>query len=433
MHILISTFGTHGDMQPFIALGIGLQAAGHTVTVCTSAEYQPLVEMYNLQYAFMDNTLLDLSRALLEGRGNTRAVMGQMGPAMQRTIEDEWRAAQAFKPDVIVYHPKMLGSYHIAEKLSIPLIMAIPLPCYTPTRAFPHPFLANVRLGGWFNQLSYRLIGLSSAMFIGMTNRFRTRMLGLQPQRRFADMLTRADGTPVPILYPYSPALLPAPPDFPAHVHVTGTWFLDRPAAWQPDSALEQFLEAGPAPVYVGFGSMSGKRAGERAQIVLKALASIGQRGLLARGWGGLNVRELPSTVHAVDAAPHDWLFPRMAAVVHHGGAGTTAAGLRAGKPTVICPFLGDQPFWGSLVHARGLGPAPLSQRQLTTPRLAAAIEEAVSNVGMQQRAAELGSQIRAEDGVAIAVDQIERLARGLGGVPAAPESLRELLNKSAR
>jgi sterol 3beta-glucosyltransferase len=146
MRILISTFGTQGDMQPFIALGIGLRASGHTVTVCTSAEYQSLVEMHDLQYAFMGNSLLDLSRALLEGRGNTRAVVRQMAPAMQRTIDDEWRAAQAVRPDLIVYHPKMLGSYHIAEKQGIPLVMAIPLPCYTPTRAFPHPFFATC---GW--------------------------------------------------------------------------------------------------------------------------------------------------------------------------------------------------------------------------------------------------------------------------------------------
>jgi sterol 3beta-glucosyltransferase len=408
MHILISTFGTQGDLQPFIALGAGLRAAGHTVTMCTSAEYQALVEMHGLQYAFMDNALLDLSRALLEGRGNTRAVMPQMGPAMQRTIDDEWRAAQAVKPDAIVYHPKMLGSYHIAEKFGIPLLMAIPLPCYTPTRAFPHPFMANVRLGGAFNQLSYRLIGLSSAMFSGITNRFRTRILGLPPQRRFADMLVRSDGTPVPMLYPYSPTLLPVPADFPPHVHVTGSWFLDRPSTWRPDPALEAFLEAGPAPVYVGFGSMSGKQAAQRAQMVLQALAETGQRGVLARGWGGLAATEVPDTIQLIDAAPHDWLFPRMAAVVHHGGAGTTAAGLRAGKPTVICPFLGDQPFWGKVVHARGAGPKPIPQRHLTAARLTTAIGTAVHDVGMRERAITLGAQIRAENGVTNAVAIIE-------------------------
>jgi sterol 3beta-glucosyltransferase len=417
MHILISTFGTQGDIQPFIALGKGLLAAGHVVTVCTSAGYRALVEAHGLGYALMDNMLLDLSRALLAGRGNILALIRQIGPAMRRTIDDEWRAAQAIRPDAIVYHPKMLGSYHIAEKLDIPLVMAIPLPCYTPTCAFPHPFLATLRLGGRFNRLSYRLVGLSSAMFTGMTNPFRARTLGLPPQRRFADLLVRRDGSPVPILYPYSPALLPVPADFPPYVHVTGAWFLERPAEWRPNRALEQFLDAGPPPVYVGFGSMIGKQAASRAQIVLEALRQTGQRGLLAQGWGGLEATGLSDDVQLIDAAPHDWLFPRMAAVVHHGGAGTTAAGLRAGRPTIICPFLGDQPFWGKLVHARGVGPQPISQHQLTAPRLAAAISAVVQDESMRRRAAELGARMQGEEGVANAVEVIGRLVHSPNGV----------------
>jgi sterol 3beta-glucosyltransferase len=418
MHILISTFGTQGDIQPFIALGKGLMTARHRVTVCTSEDYRQLVEAHGLGYAFMDNALLDLSRALLDGQGNTLAVMRQMRPAMQRTIDDEWRAVQAIQPDAIIYHPKMLGSYHIAEKLDIPLVLAIPLPCYTPTQAFPHPFFATLRLGGRFNRLSHQLVGLSSAMFTGMTNRFRTRTLGLPPQRRFADLLVRADGTPVPLFYPYSPTLLPVPADFPPHVHVTGTWPLDRLATWRPDAALEQFLASGPPPVYVGFGSMSGKQAAGRARIVLEALDQAGQRGLLARGWGGLEATGLPDTVQLIDAAPHDWLFPRMAAVVHHGGAGTTAAGLQAGRPTVICPFLGDQPFWGTLVHARGVGPQPIPQWRLTVPRLAAAMSAAVNDREMRQRAAALGAHMQAEDGVANAVGVIEQVVRRSVAIP---------------
>jgi sterol 3beta-glucosyltransferase len=409
MHILISTFGTQGDIQPFVALGKGLLSAGYTVSICTSEDYRALVESHGLGYAFMDNALLDLSRAILDGQGRSTAVMRQMGPAMQRTIEDEWQAAQRIQPDAIIHHPKMLGSYHIAEKLGIPLIMAIPMPLYTPTRAFPTPFMGNARLGGWFNRFSYQLFGLTSAMFRGMTNRFR-KTLDLPAQRRFADMLVRADGTPVPVLYPYSPALLPIPADFPPHVHVTGTWFLDRPTSWQPDPKLEQFLQAGPPPVYIGFGSMGGKQAASRARIALDALTQTGQRGLLARGWGGLDVGNLPAHVFVIDEVPHDWLFPQVAAVVHHGGAGTTAAGLRAGRPTVICPFLGDQPFWGKLVHQRGVGPQPIPQRQLTTSRLAAAISAAVNDQAIRQRAADLGERMRAEDGVGTAVAVIKHL-----------------------
>ncbi|MDQ2995642.1 MAG: glycosyltransferase [Chloroflexota bacterium] len=165
---------------------------------------------------------------------------------------------------------------------------------------------------------------------------------------------------------------------------------------------------------------MSGKHAAHRAQIVLDALAETGQRGLLARGWGGLAATEVPDNVQLIDAAPHDWLFPRTTAVVHHGGAGTTAAGLRAGKPTVICPFLGDQPFWGTLVHARGVGPEPIPQRRLTAARLAAAIHTAIQDSEIQQRAAALGARISAEDGVANAIAIIEQVVHQSDGRAAA-------------
>jgi sterol 3beta-glucosyltransferase len=157
---------------------------------------------------------------------------------------------------------------------------------------------------------------------------------------------------------------------------------------------------------------MGAAGAADRARVVLEALARTGQRGVLALGWGGLRAGRLPDTVLATEAAPHDWLFPQVAAVVHHGGAGTTAAGLRAGRPTVVCPFLGDQPFWGAVVHARGVGPRPIPQRRLTAGRLAAAVAAAVHDPDLRRRAAALGARIRAERGVATAVDAIERIVR---------------------
>lgn len=408
MKTLISTFGTHGDVQPFLALGQGLRAHGHTVAVCTSASYRPTIEALGLQYAAMSDTMLNLTKALLDGSEKALAVMRRMGPAMRAMVEEEWQAARAFAPDLLVYHPKMLGSYHIAEKLGIPLVMAIPLPFYTPTRAFPNPFFAGLRLGGWANQASFRLMSVTGGMYSGMTNRFRKETLGLAPLRRFADQLVTRAGAPIPILYPYSPHLLPVPADFPPHVHVTGSWFLEAATPWEPPAALTAFLQAGPPPVYVGFGSTGGRGAEQRARIVLDALAQAGQRGVLARGWGGLATGALPNTAYALDEAPHDWLFPRMAAVVHHGGSGTTAAGLRAGKPTVICPSFGDQPFWGRLVAERGLGPEPIPQLKLSASRLAEAIRTAATDPAMGQRAAALGEQIRAEDGVGNAVAILE-------------------------
>lgn len=405
MRILISTFGTRGDIQPFVALGKGLQAAGHLVTVCTPASFRPFVEASALGYAYADNEFVALSQQGLQAQSiRERVTVGKRFPSVIRgMLDEEWRAAQALRPDAIIYHTKSLGSYHIAEKLGIQQILALPLPA-TPTSDFPYPFFAGLNLGKMFNRFTYRLIALASAMWAGTTNDFRVKTLGLPPLSRFADLLKEQDGKPIPVLYPYSRHLVPVPEDFPAHVHVTGYWFLDLAQNWSPPTELAHFLEAGTAPVYVGFGSMSGAQPKKRTRIVLEALAKTEQRGVLASGWGGLKAADLPQNVIMIDAAPHDWLFPHMAAVVHHGGAGTTAAGLRAGKPSVICPFLGDQPFWGWAVHKAGVGPKPIPQRELTADRLAEAVTRAVRDNDIQRRAANLGEKIRGEGGIARAV-----------------------------
>ena len=142
--------------------------------------------------------------------------------------------------------------------------------------------------------------------------------------------------------------------------------------------------------------------------MVLHALARVKQRGILQTGWGGLSNADLPDDVFAVDSIPHDWLFPQMAAVVHHGGSGTTAAGLRAGMPTVIIPFFADQPFWGARVFELGAGPAPIPKKRLTLERLADAIRAATSDEVIRGRASALGERIRAEDGVRQAVEVLQ-------------------------
>jgi sterol 3beta-glucosyltransferase len=189
---------------------------------------------------------------------------------------------------------------------------------------------------------------------------------------------------------------------------VTGYWFLDRRDDWHPPSSLANFLASGPPPVYVGFGSLAGWTPDGVVAAAIAALRKTGQRGVLATG-GERVPPDLPADVYAIESAPHDWLFPRMAALVHHGGAGTTAEGLRAGKPAVICPTtLNDQAFWGRRVGALGAGPEPVPQRKLTVERLTGAIRAAVGDRGMRERAAELGKEIRVEKGVARAVGIIE-------------------------
>ena len=211
------------------------------------------------------------------------------------------------------------------------------------------------------------------------------------------------------MLSAYSPRIIPHPADWPAHGHVTGYLFLDSQAGWQPSSELKAFLEAGDPPVYIGFGSMAGRNPEQLARLAIEALAASGQRGLLVTGWGGLRTGSVPDSVFVLDSAPHNWLFPRMAAVVHHGGAGTTAEGLRAGVPTVIVPFVLDQPFWGARVKALGLGPDPIPQKHLTADRLASAIRTAVTDPDIKRRANACGAAIRFQDGVGNAVKVVRQ------------------------
>jgi sterol 3beta-glucosyltransferase len=234
--------------------------------------------------------------------------------------------------------------------------------------------------------------------------RWRRETLKLPPRPLLADELTRSDGRPVKVLLGFSRHVVPPAPDWPPDVHVTGYWFLDEGGSWAPPQALREFLAGGPPPVFVGFGSMPGRDPDRTGRVVIEALAESGQRGLIVTGWGGLRVRNPPPGVHVAEFVPFDWLLPQVAAVVHHGGAGTTGAGLRAGKPTIVCPFVADQPFWGRRVKTLGAGPTPIPQRKLSAKGLAEAIRRAVTDSEMRRNADELGEKIRSEDGVGDAV-----------------------------
>ena len=315
------------------------------------------------------------------------------------------------QPDAIVFHPKCFGGYHIAEKLQIPAVMSLPLPFFTATTEFPIPFIGRWPFGARANRASYQFQRITAIAYGGMINRFRCETLHLGRVSRFEDFLHQPDGSPVPILYPFSAHVRPVPKDYPSHAHVTGYWFLEGGDDWQPSPDLAGFLADGEAPVYVGFGSMGfGKGSDERRDAVVTALQRTGARGILATGWGGMHRTDVPPHVLMLETAPHDWLFPRMSAVVHHGGSGTTGAGLLAGRPTLICPFLGDQPFWGYQVHLLGAGPEPLPQRRFTADRLTERLDQLIHTASYRTAAEALGDQIRAEDGIGNAIRALERI-----------------------
>ena len=342
--------------------------------------------------------------ALRSPKGALRVASGLM-PVMRKVLMDEWEAAASPGVDAIVYHPKAMGGYHVAEALGVPAFLALPVPALSPTGAFPVPVLPLPNLGAALNRLSYGTFFRSLTLpYRSMVNQWRERTLGLTALPLRASEL-ELRGEPIVRLYPCSPTVVPVPADWDGSSAMTGYWFLNQGKDWRPPDELAAFLRDGPPPVYVGFGTAAPDPEGSRAS-ALAALRRLGLRGVLATGRRGMADPEIIE----IEGAPHDWLFPRMAAVAHHGGAGTTAEGLRAGRPTAVFPSnFGDQLFWGRRVRALGMGPEPVPQKRLTIERLTAAIRAVTEDEGARRRAEELGERVRGEDGVARAVELIER------------------------
>jgi sterol 3beta-glucosyltransferase len=408
--VCIVAVGSRGDVQPHIALGVGLARVGRRVRVLTSVDFRELVESHGLEFCDAGASTKDVAgqmHDLLE-EGNFLKILSSMREsAEQMILETARRGLTACEgADLIVGG---LGGFSVgvalAEKLGIPFVPAYLYP-FTPTREFPGILtpVPQSALTSWANPLSHR-VG-QQMMWQTMRssdNKARAEVLSL-PRAKFFGPFSAMSRADTPILYGYSAHVLPVPNDWADNCHVTGYWFLDAHEGWEPPTDLVDFLADGPPPVYVGFGSMGSKKSEQTADMVLDALARSGQRGVLSSGWGGLAKSDLPDGVFMVGSVPHAWLFSQMAAVVHHGGAGTTAAGLRAGVPSVVTPVMGDQGFWGQTVHRLGVGPKPIRRRDLTAGNLGDAIRVATSNKAMCERSAGLGRLIRAEDGVAAAV-----------------------------
>ena len=421
MRILFQTLGSRGDVQPYVALGAELRKRGHEVTLSTGRGFEAMIEAAGLRAAPLSDDVLDLlqtpevQEALRSFAGKLRAWRAFRGLA-RRQLDEMADVGLALRPDLIVYHPKAMAGPSLGEVLGVPAIPSYLQPVYVPTGAFANPILPFESVGRLGNRLSHRAThGLVTLATSGQIKTWRREKLGLSGKMP-AHVLDGydPDGGAVPRLHAHSRHLVPRPADWGPREKVTGYWFTAPKRDWTPPPELMRFLEAGPPPVYVGFGSLPTEDARRTSETVIEAFRRAGKRGLLATGWGGLADPGAAADLHVLETAPHDWLFPRCSAVVHHGGAGTTHEGLRWGRPSVICPVFGDQPFWGRRVQALGAGPAPLPQKRLTAGALAEALR-AVEAPAVRERAAELGGLLREEPGAAAAADAIEAFTAAQG------------------
>lgn len=418
MNITILTIGSRGDVQPYIALGAGLQAAGYEVGLATHENFKTWVESRGLKFFPVAGD----PRATLEGEAGRkwlesgknpitfmRRMLEAAKPAMFQIMDDYWQACQ--DTDLILFHTlAALPAASIVEKLGIKACPAY-LHHVHPTRLYPSALFTPLNIfGGIYNRLTYSLGGEIYWRFMRpIINQWREQKLQLPPYPKkspFGEWLKQRQ----PCLYGFSPYVIPRAPEWGEEINITGYWFLERPKEWRPSAKLVDFLNSGPPPVFIGFGSMTDRKPEEVTELILQALALSRQRGLLLAGWGGLGDAGLSPEVMVIDEVPFDWLFPRTAAVVHHGGAGTTASGLRAGVPSILVPYFADQPFWAWRVRQLGAGPPPVPRKKLTAERLAKAIKETVSNKKMVERAAQLGRQIQMENGVGQAVAVIRQM-----------------------
>lgn len=391
--------------------------------VATHADFKDVVRSHGLTFESLElgGQLLqatDTGDRMLHAGSNPFAFMSEFTrlrrPLLHDLLRNCWRACRG--ADVILStSSEFLLAESIAEREHLPVVWASVIP-FAPSR-----FQASCLFPQWprwfpgssvYNLMTHAATGGGMWLLLRTAlNRARRDVLGLPPLPIYGSIASFL--APRLCLDGYSAHVAPPPPDWNAHHHVTGYWFLNSDSNWTPPPGLIDFLAAGPPPICVGFGSMHNRDATRVTEIVLRALERTGQRGILLTGWEGMVKVPKSDLLYSVAEAPHAWLYPQTAGVVHHGGAGATAAGLRAGVPSLIVPFMCDQPFWGRRVHALGVGPKPIPRRKLSVEKLAGGIGLMVSDEVIRRRATDLGARIRAEDGVVRAAELLERYFDG--------------------
>ena len=407
MNLIAVTFGTEGDTRPIATLCRSFMDAGHGVMLLAAAGTLSSARDLNVPHAALAG---DIRGTLQPGGGIASVLAGKKSlnataKALAKIANDNAAAWMRQTLEAANGCDVMIGAglaafagFSAAEKLGIPIIGAGMFPL-TPTVEFPSPFLPPRRVPRFLNRLSHHLVIRALwREFRKAINGARAEICSLPPRRKpWIDH---------PMLYGVSPSLLPKPADWPSNAYVCGQWV--KPVGeWEAPQSLRNFLAAGEPPLYVGFGSMVGFDRDTLVAAIVRAVA--GRRALFYPGWSGTQGLQLPENFCVIEETPHDWLFPRTSLVIHHGGSGTTHSASRAGVPSIVLPFAGDQPFWAERLRVLGVAPETPSGREVTAHSLERAITVARTSQ-MRARAAELGAKMRAEDGTVSAVAIIESL-----------------------
>lgn len=408
--IAVLTYGSRGDVEPLLALGAGLRKVGHRVRIAGPAPFAPLAETHGLEFEPIEGSPDDLAQAFADRAGlSWPRMIVRMSQHVLPLAEAAFRAVERAvrDADLIVHSFLMTDAGHtLARSRGVPDVSAQFFPIFLPTSAFSAVGLPDLPLGAVYRRATHTL---NTAVF-----QHGSRLLYRRVRASAPDLPKLApwpfgdtDGDVTPILLAYSPHILARPPEWPSWAHVTGYWRLPPHAGWEPPDALVHFLESGPAPIYFGPGSMRTEKLGRLLHTVVSSVRAHGQRIVLGISPQALDVDLAGADVFAAEGIPHDWLFPRMRYILHHGGAGTTGAAATAGVPSTAIPFSADQAFWARQIHRLGVGPAAPPARHLTRNRLEAILQEALANPAYELSARLLGEQLRQENGVASALQVI--------------------------
>ncbi|MGH3402700.1 MAG: glycosyltransferase [Streptosporangiaceae bacterium] len=417
MRILIAAVGSRGDVAPLTGLGTALRGAGHDISLASYGMFEELITGCGLGFRLVPGDPQQLGASEQGQRWQERGTGPLSAIRFVRLIAEHLREVnaailRAARQDTDVLVPAGLawfGGYRIAEGLGLPSLGLALQPTH-PTSQFPPPGLMTRSLGGWGNRSLARALMGTGASALDKPSKRLWAEEGM-PGLSIRQLIHRQETTRWPFIYGYSPSVVPRPPDWREGIEVAGYWWPAHPAGWTPPADLERFLAAGPPPVFVGFGSRNPADAARLTAVVADARRQAGVRMVVQAGWADLGAAlQDDDDVLVIGEAPHDWLFPKMAAVVHHAGAGTTAAGLRAGVPTVSVPMITDQPFWAGRVTALGAGPKAVPYKSLTSDSLSAAISDAVSRDLYRTRVQEIAKQLAIEDGTLPVIRALDRL-----------------------